>query len=218
KLGQDRRRANNYSKKFPRSRLQVSRKICTPKLTTGTSEGGAAMFRLEYKRTGVPCAVALASQADGYLWSFLHYHLLHHSISDSLSAMVITDVRPCSNIIAICDDFQRVFVVGPVFRAEDSYTHMHLCEFTGLDVEMEIKGHYSEVMDIVDSLFVDMFNKINEECGDAIRKQYPFNDLKYKEKTLKLTFEEGIQVLKVDPLGDLNTETERTLGKLVSEK
>ncbi|GJR40642.1 protein SWEETIE isoform X1 [Tanacetum coccineum] len=81
--------------------------------------------------------------------------------------------------MAICGDFQRVFVVGPVFRAEDSYTHRHLCEFTGLDVEMEIKGHYSEVMDIVDSLFVDMFNKINEECKEAIRKQYPFKDLKF---------------------------------------
>ncbi|GJZ96744.1 aspartate--tRNA ligase 2, cytoplasmic-like protein [Tanacetum coccineum] len=48
--------------------------------------------------------------------------------------------------MAICGDFQRVFVVGPVFRAEDSYTHRHLCEFTGLDVEMEIKGLYSEAI------------------------------------------------------------------------
>nr|GEW99493.1 aspartate--tRNA ligase 2, cytoplasmic-like [Tanacetum cinerariifolium] len=168
------------------------REICTPKLTAGTSEGGAAVFRLEYKKQ--PACLAQSPQ-------------LHKQM-------------------AICGDFQRVFIVGPVFRAEDSYTHRHLCEFTGLDVEMEIKGHYSEVMDLVDSLFVDMFNKINEECREAleaIRKQYPFKDLKYKEKTLKLTFEEGIQMLKdagieVDPLGDLNTETERTLGKLVLEK
>lgn len=33
-------------------------------------------------------------------------------------------------------DFKRVFEVGPVFRAEKSLTHRHLCEFTGLDVEM----------------------------------------------------------------------------------
>ncbi|GKF14053.1 hypothetical protein Tco_0055515 [Tanacetum coccineum] len=48
---------------------------------------------------------------------------------------------------------------------------------------------YNIVIDIVDSLFVDMFNKIDEECG-----------------------------IEVDPLGDLNTEIERTLGKLVLEK
>lgn len=35
--------------------------------------------------------------------------------------------------------------VGPVFRAEKSRTHRHLCEFTGLDFEMVIKEHYYEV-------------------------------------------------------------------------
>lgn len=47
--------------------------------------------------------------------------------------------------MAICGDFGRVFEIGGVYRAEDSYTHRHLCEFIGLDVEMEIKSHYSEV-------------------------------------------------------------------------
>ncbi|XP_071689608.1 aspartate--tRNA ligase 2, cytoplasmic-like [Rutidosis leptorrhynchoides] len=166
--------------------------IITPKLTAGTSEGGAAVFKLEYKKQ--PACLAQSPQ-------------LHKQM-------------------AICGDFGGVFVVGPVFRAEDSYTHRHLCEFTGLDVEMEIKEHYSEVMDIVDRLFVEMFDKLNEKCQkqlEAIGGQYPFKPLKYLRKTLRLTFEEGIQMLKdagveVDPLGDLNTETERTLGKLVAEK
>lgn len=166
--------------------------IQTPKLTAGTSEGGAAVFKLEYKKQ--PACLAQSPQ-------------LHKQM-------------------AICGDFGRVFVVGPVFRAEDSYTHRHLCEFTGLDVEMEIKEHYSEVMDIVDRLFVEMFDKLNQRCQkelEAIGKQYPFKPLKYLRNTLRLTFEEGIQMLKeagveVDPLGDLNTESERTLGKLVLEK
>ncbi|XP_076930742.1 aspartate--tRNA ligase 2, cytoplasmic-like [Bidens hawaiensis] len=166
--------------------------IWTPKLTVGASEGGAAVFKLEYKKQ--PACLAQSPQ-------------LHKQM-------------------AICGDFGRVFVVGPVFRAEDSFTHRHLCEFTGLDVEMEIKEHYSEVMDIVDRLFVEMFDKLNEKCQkhlEAIGKQYPFKPLKYLRKTLRLTFEEGIQMLKdagveADPLGDLNTETERTLGKLVLEK
>jgi aspartyl-tRNA synthetase len=128
--------------------------------------------------------------------------------------------------MSICGDFGRVFEIGPVFRAEDSYTHRHLCEFTGLDAEMEIKKHYSEVMDIVDRLFVKMFDSLNERCKkelEAVAKQYPFEPLKYLPKTLRLKFEEGVQMLKdagvdVDPLGDLNTEVERKLGKLVLEK
>ncbi|KAL8260035.1 hypothetical protein R6Q59_027988 [Mikania micrantha] len=166
--------------------------IQTPKLIAGSSEGGAAVFKLEYKKQ--PACLAQSPQ-------------LHKQM-------------------AICGDFGRVFLVGPVFRAEDSYTHRHLCEFVGLDVEMEIKEHYSEVMDIVDRLFVEMFDKLNERCKkelEAIGKQYPFQPLKYLRNTLRLTFEEGVQMLKdagveVDPLGDLNTESERILGKLVLEK
>ncbi|KAH9677241.1 Aspartate--tRNA ligase 2 cytoplasmic [Citrus sinensis] len=166
--------------------------IHTPKLIAGSSEGGSAVFRLDYK--GQSACLAQSPQ-------------LHKQMS-------------------ICGDFGRVFETGPVFRAEDSYTHRHLCEFTGLDVEMEIKKHYSEVMDIVDCLFVTIFDSLNNVCKkelEAVAKQYPFEPLKYKPKTLRLTFEEGVQMLKdagveIDPLGDLNTESERKLGQLVLEK
>ncbi|CAH8274736.1 unnamed protein product [Arabidopsis lyrata] len=166
--------------------------IHTPKLMAGSSEGGSAVFRLEYK--GQPACLAQSPQ-------------LHKQM-------------------AICGDLRRVFEVGPVFRAEDSFTHRHLCEFVGLDVEMEIRKHYSEIMDLVDELFVFIFTSLNEKCKkelEAVRKQYPFEPLKFLPKTLRLTFEEGVQMLKeagveVDPLGDLNTESERKLGQLVLEK
>ncbi|KAL9260968.1 Aspartate--tRNA ligase 2, cytoplasmic-like protein [Drosera capensis] len=176
--------------------------IHTPKLIAGSSEGGAAVFRLDYK--GQPACLAQSPQ-------------LHKQMS-------------------ICGDFERVFEIGPVFRAEDSFTHRHLCEFTGLDVEMEIDEHYSEasflnliyhqVMDVVDRLFVAIFDSLNESCKkelESIGRQYPFEPLKYLRKTLKLTFKEGVEMLKeagveVDSLGDLNTESERKLGQLVFEK
>ncbi|KAK9130968.1 hypothetical protein Sjap_011455 [Stephania japonica] len=166
--------------------------IHTPKLMAGSSEGGAAVFRLDYK--GTPACLAQSPQ-------------LHKQM-------------------AINGDFDRVFEIGPVFRAEDSFTHRHLCEFIGLDTEMEINEHYSEVMDVVDRLFVAIFDSLNENCQrelEAIRKQYPFEPLKYLRRTLRLTFQEGVQMLKeagieVDPLGDLNTETERKLGQLVLKK
>jgi lysyl-tRNA synthetase class II len=36
--------------------------------------------------------------------------------------------------MAIAGDLDRVFEIGPVFRAENSNTRRHLCEFTGLDL------------------------------------------------------------------------------------
>ncbi|KAJ1476627.1 hypothetical protein T484DRAFT_1824297 [Baffinella frigidus] len=35
-------------------------------------------------------------------------------------------------------DMGRVYEIGPVSRAEKSNTRRHLCEFTGLDLEMEM--------------------------------------------------------------------------------
>ena len=70
--------------------------------------------------------------------------------------------------MAIMADFGGVFEIGPVFRAENSNTHRHLCEFTGLDFEMTIKEHYSEVLDVIDELFVNMFDGLNERCAKAV--------------------------------------------------
>lgn len=46
-------------------------------------------------------------------------------------------------LFAVC--FVACRQIGPVFRAEKSRTHRHLCEFTGLDFEMVLKEHYYEV-------------------------------------------------------------------------
>ncbi|KAJ3676823.1 hypothetical protein LUZ60_002547 [Juncus effusus] len=166
--------------------------IHSPKLAPGSSEGGAAVFKIDYM--GQPACLAQSPQLYKQM--------------------------------AICGGFGKVFEVGAVYRAEKSYTHRHLCEFVGLDVEMEIKEHYFEVCDLVDKLFVAMFDHLNKNCSkelETINRQYPFEPLKYLPETLKLTYDEGIQMLKeagtdIDPMGDLNTESEKKLGRLVREK
>ena len=60
-----------------------------------------------------------------------------------------------------CADFERVFEIGPVFRAENSNTHRHLCEFTGLDMEMTIKENYHEALDLIADMFVYIFDGLN---------------------------------------------------------
>ncbi|KAG8058085.1 hypothetical protein GUJ93_ZPchr0002g24580 [Zizania palustris] len=166
--------------------------IHTPKLIGGSSEGGAAVFKLDYN--GQPGCLAQSPQ-------------LHKQM-------------------AVCGGFERVFEVGPVFRAEDSNTHRHLCEFVGLDMEMVIRDHYFEVCDVVDRLFVAMFDHLNKNCTkelETIDRQYPFKPLKYLPKTLRIEYDEGIGMLKeagvhVEAMGDLNTEAEKKLGELVHAK
>jgi len=98
-------------------------------------------------------------------------------------------------------DMNRVFEIGPIFRSEKSFTHRHMTEFMGLDMEMTFLDHYHEVLDVLDGMFNHIFHGLNERFKDeieAVRKQYPFEDLKFKHPCLRLTFQEAIELLKAE--------------------
>ncbi|PUU82735.1 hypothetical protein B9Z19DRAFT_1105647 [Tuber borchii] len=128
----------------------------------------------------------------------------------------------------IAGDFERVFEIGPVFRAENSQTHRHMTEFTGLDLEMAFEEHYHEVVEVLEGLFVYIFAGLQERFSKEIaivRAQYPIEEFKVPRdgRVLRLTFAQGIQMLhhaghEVPDLEDLSTEMERTLGRLVAER
>lgn len=126
----------------------------------------------------------------------------------------------------IMGDFERVFEIGPVFRAEKSFTHRHLCEFTGLDIEMQIKESYYEILEIIGNVFNHIFKGLEtrfEKELAVINEQFEYVPFKYSEKPLILDFAKGVELLKEAGVEqsvheDLTTETERVLGRLVLEK
>jgi len=129
--------------------------------------------------------------------------------------------------MSIGSDFERVFEIGPVFRAENSLTHRHLCEFVGLDLEMAFNEHYHEVLDLLGELFVYIFENLESRFGkqlDTVRAQYPFKPLRFLKPTLRLQFPEAVKMLheagftEMGEFDDLSTALERELGKLVSAK
>ena len=101
--------------------------------------------------------------------------------------------------MALCGDFERVFEIGPVFRAENSNTNRHLCEFTGLDMEMVFKDHYFEVLDMLSDLLTYIFKNLEERFArelEIINAQYPFEPFKCVSPAIKLHFKEGCAMLK----------------------
>lgn len=123
-------------------------------------------------------------------------------------------------------DLERVFEIGPVFRAEKSMTPRHLCEFTGLDLEMAFYEHYFEVIDVICDLFGYIFENLNKTYSaeiEAVRSQYPFEDFVFKKDVPRLKFIEACELLEEagltqNPLKDLETENEEALGKIIKEK
>jgi aspartyl-tRNA synthetase len=68
----------------------------------------------------------------------------------------------------VTSDFERVFEIAPVFRAENSFTHRHLTEFVGLDLEMAFEEHYHEVLELIEELFLYIFKGFRERYSKEI--------------------------------------------------
>ena len=100
--------------------------------------------------------------------------------------------------MALMADLPGVFEIGPVFRAENSFTHRHMTEFVGLDLEMPFKEHYHEVLDLMDAMFNHIFHGLKKEYSrelEAIREQHPFEDLKWSYPCLKLEYKDAVKLL-----------------------
>ncbi|KAG0344385.1 aspartate--tRNA ligase dps1 [Podila humilis] len=126
----------------------------------------------------------------------------------------------------VCGDFERVFEVAPVFRAENSFTHRHMTEFIGLDMEMAFEEHYHEILDVFDELFVHIFTGLETQYAadlEVVQRQYPFQKFEFLPKTLRLEFHEAVALLRENGVemgdyDDLSTEVERKLGQFVKDK
>ncbi|KAL3275817.1 hypothetical protein HHI36_020561 [Cryptolaemus montrouzieri] len=128
--------------------------------------------------------------------------------------------------MAIAGDFDKVFTVGAVFRAEDSNTHRHLTEFVGLDMEMAFFHHYHEVVAEIGQLFIYIFKGLRDQFKfeiDTVCQQYPVEPFTFLDPPLILHYNEGRRMLaevgvEVGPEEDLSTPAEKLLGKLVKAK
>lgn len=128
--------------------------------------------------------------------------------------------------MAIAADFDKVFTVGAVFRAEDSNTHRHLTEFVGLDLEMAFKYHYHEVLDTIGNTFTEIFKGLRDNYAReiaAVGQQYNVEPFKFLEPPLKLEFAQAVAMLReagvsMDDEEDLSTPSEKLLGRLVKAK
>ncbi|KAB0792316.1 hypothetical protein PPYR_14275 [Photinus pyralis] len=128
--------------------------------------------------------------------------------------------------MAIAADFDKVFTVGAVFRAEDSNTHRHLTEFTGLDLEMAFHYHYHEVMLTIGDMFNAIFKGLRDEYAveiAAVGNQFSVEPFTFLDPPLVLRYNEGRALLaeagvEIGPEDDLSTPAEKLLGRLVKAK
>ena len=73
---------------------------------------------------------------------------------------------------AIAAGVDRVFEVGPVFRAEPSYTARHATEFTGVDVELAWIDGVEDVMDFEERMLAHVLAEVAAAHGPAIKEHF----------------------------------------------
>jgi len=114
-------------------------------------------------------------------------------------------------------DFEKVFEIGPFFRAEESHTRRHLSEFISIDIE-EAFATADDVMKVLEELICQICKDVEKRCGRELKilkhkisvPKTPFKRFTYDEILEELK-EEGIHV----PWGeDIPTQAFRNLGKL----
>ncbi len=119
--------------------------------------------------------------------------------------------------MAMSSGMDRIFEVGPVFRAENSNTNRHTTEFTGFDLEFSYIDSYEDVMELEEQLLMYALKKVKDEYGDMIKETYhqevvvptkPFPRIKLHDLYQELEARYGYQVAE-EAKGDLTTEAEK---------
>ena len=130
--------------------------------------------------------------------------------------------------MAMASGLERIFEVGPVFRAEKSFTSKHATEFTGFDLEFSYIESYKDVMKMEEDLLTYMLKQVKEQYGEKIVEVFgPEYEIIVPETpfpvvTLAELYDELEKCYgyKVDDSekGDLTTEAERMSYQWVKEK
>jgi len=118
--------------------------------------------------------------------------------------------------------FDKIFEIGPSFRAEKSHTMRHFTEFTQLDFEMAFINDEDDVLKVIERLFVQVCKDVNEACAEQLRllgvtidiPKIPFPRITYAQ-CLELLKAEGHEVKEGE---DTGTEEEKLLGEIVKRK
>ena len=128
--------------------------------------------------------------------------------------------------MALAGGLDRVFEVGPVFRAENSNTNRHATEFTGFDLEFAFIDSYEDVMSLEEDLLIAGLTAVKEQYGDKIVEVFgkevivptkPFPRIKLKDLYQKLHDKYNFEIPKED-VGDMNAEAEKLTYKLAMEE
>jgi aspartyl-tRNA synthetase len=124
--------------------------------------------------------------------------------------------------LVIISGFDKIFDLGPNWRAEKSNTTFHLCEHRGIAPEIGFIRDETDIMRLEEQVVVESIKFVLENCQNELKilnkkitvPKIPFPELRFPE-IYKILGELGLKLKNGE---DLNREAENLLAGYVKEK
>ncbi len=119
--------------------------------------------------------------------------------------------------------FERVFEIGPVFRAEPHFTTRHVNEYISLDAEMGFIKDFSDVMKMLNKVLVEIFGFLLQE-GQEYLAEWQAQVLPIPENIPTIKLKDIKEIIKkkyhyeIPDDTDIDPEGERLAGRWAKEE
>jgi nondiscriminating aspartyl-tRNA synthetase len=126
--------------------------------------------------------------------------------------------------MAMAAGFGKVFEVGPVFRANPSFTSRHDTEFTSVDMELSWIDSHEDVMAVEERWLAHVLTSVRDSHGERIKETFGTEVIAPALPFPRVTLEEAKEMVRaagheVPGAGhDLDPPTERALSALIQER
>jgi aspartyl-tRNA synthetase len=125
--------------------------------------------------------------------------------------------------MAMAAGLEKVFEIGPVFRANPSFTSRHDTEFTMYDIEMSFIESHHDLLAEEEKMMVAILTAIKEKHGEDIKRVFNVEVNVPTTPFPRVSFTEAKKVLASlnipnEKKDDLSPEEEREIAKYFSEK
>jgi len=116
----------------------------------------------------------------------------------------------------------RIFEIGPVFRADPSFTSRHATEFTSVDIEVSWIDSHEDIMAIQEQLMVRAISAVAEKHGAEILSRFGVEVVVPTVPFPRIPLAEAIEIVaarghEITRGGDMDPEGERQIAAHVEE-
>ena len=119
--------------------------------------------------------------------------------------------------------FNRIYELGPFWRAEEKNSTRHLCEAWSLDIELAFIKSEEDIMNLLENLVVYINRNVIKKYGKSVKGLLGINIKPLSCPFERIAYDEAVDILQKNKVKiiwgeDLGLVRERKLGEIVRKK